>query len=261
MLSLLLLHLNLVPALVPLPVQCDGTDLSACRKELWKYVFNTTTGALPSKSEPDFITHPDWEMRGLPGPGQGTGVGNVSWKMGLQKLVWTIGAPGGGMRPGMLRLNSTIWYTRNTTGDAPSNSPPVPLSGVGAGTDAPHCPDAKRPGYLSYTGKGVSGKAGSNTLVIHHNGHSPCSGSEPQRTRQCTDCTPNFDTTQDWLNQLGYDVMEIAMPFHGCNRIPANETCSAKHCVSSVEVSTFYLIFYRECMTEYSTNLINAVID
>jgi hypothetical protein len=104
MLSLLLLHLNLIPALVPLPVQCDGTDLSACRKELWKYVFNTTTGALPSKSEPDFITHPDWEMRGLPGPGQGTGVGNVSWKMGLQKLVWTIGAPGGGMRPGMLRL-------------------------------------------------------------------------------------------------------------------------------------------------------------
>ena len=32
-----------------------------------------------------------YEMSGLPGPGKGTGVGGVSWKIGLKKLVWTLG--------------------------------------------------------------------------------------------------------------------------------------------------------------------------
>ncbi len=55
--------------------QCDGSDYDACRKSLWKYVFNTTTGELPSKAKPDFLVDmPDWEMKGFPGPGQGTGV-------------------------------------------------------------------------------------------------------------------------------------------------------------------------------------------
>ena len=110
----------------------------------------------------------------------------------------------------------------------------MPLTGIGT-NDSPHCPDKSRPGFESWQGKGLDGKAGSDTLVIHHNGHGPCNGGEPQRDRDCTDCTPNFDTAQDWLNQLGYDVMEVFMPFHGCNRIPANETCSEKHCVSNKE--------------------------
>eukprot|EP01043_Picozoa_sp_COSAG02_P039761 COSAG02_NODE_3162_length_7248_cov_147.217793_4_plen_234_part_00 len=55
--------------------QCDGSDYGACRKSLWKYVFNTTTGELPSKAKPDYLVDmPDWEMKGFPGPGQGTGV-------------------------------------------------------------------------------------------------------------------------------------------------------------------------------------------
>lgn len=74
--------------------------------------------------------------------------------MGLQKLVWEIGSSGGGMREGMLRLNSTVWFARNTTGDAPSNSPPVPLTGVGK-NDSPHCPDENRPGFESWQGKGA----------------------------------------------------------------------------------------------------------
>ena len=150
-------------------------------------------------------------------------MGNVRWKIGLKKLVWTIGAAGGGMQEGMLRLNSTVWYSRNTSGDAPSNSPPVGY-GVPKG-DSTHCPDARRPGFESW-------KLQSDTLVIHHNGHSPCSGSEPVRHSDCTDCTPNYDTTQDWLNQLGYDVMEMSMPLHGCNRIVGNTSC-AHYCVSS----------------------------
>ena len=50
---------------------------------------------------------------------------------------------------------------------------------------------------------GADGRAGSDTLIIHHNGHGPCNGGEPARKTDCTDCTPNFDTAQDWLNQLG----------------------------------------------------------
>jgi len=55
------------------------------------------------------VLTPPPQMHGIPGPGQGTGVSNVSWRMGLQKLQWTIGLPGGGMRDGMLRLNSTVY--------------------------------------------------------------------------------------------------------------------------------------------------------
>eukprot|EP00729_Bicosta_minor_P032287 gene32287-20976_t len=111
------------------------------------------------------------------------------------------------MPDGMLRLNTTVWYSRNSTGDAPSNSPPS-VMGVSPGAepgDKTHCPDPTRPGYYSY-------RQQSDVLVIHHNGHSPCSGAQrtgAENTSVCTDCTPNFDTAQDYLNQLGYDVMEM----------------------------------------------------
>ena len=34
-----------------------------------------------------------WEMHGLPGPGAGTGVGDVEWQNNLTAIVWTINAP------------------------------------------------------------------------------------------------------------------------------------------------------------------------
>jgi hypothetical protein len=53
---------------------CDGSNYTACRSELWRYVFNTTDGKLPSRSHPDFIEDlSNWTMEGLPGPGRGTG--------------------------------------------------------------------------------------------------------------------------------------------------------------------------------------------
>ena len=62
--------------------QCDGSDYGVCRKNLWKYVFNTTTGDLPTKARPDYVIDmPDWEMKGFPGPGQGTGV-RANWHAG-----------------------------------------------------------------------------------------------------------------------------------------------------------------------------------
>lgn len=132
----------------------------------------------------------------------------------------------GGLPAGMLRLNTTVWWSRNSTGDAPSNSPPVAV-GVTPGAesgDQVHCPEPQFPGYHSY-------RQQSDTVVIHHNGHSPCSGGLPVERDACADCTPNYDTAQDWLNQLGYDVMEMAMPLHGCNRLLRNTSC-ADHCVS-----------------------------
>lgn len=184
-------HANPDHSCTPATPQCDGSNYTRCREELVRSVFNTTTGRLPSRDTPDHIEDwSNWSMHGVPGPGQGTGIGDVEWTMGLQKLIWTIGLPGNGMRQGMLRLNSTVWYSRNTSGDAPSNSPPVGY-GVPAG-DSPHCPTPDRPGYESWVGM-------SDTLVIHHNGHQPCSGGDPPRTTKCTDCTPNYDTSLDWF--------------------------------------------------------------
>ena len=99
------------PGVRPSIRSCDGSNYTQCRVDMWKYVFNTTTGLLPSRRQPDHIEDlPDYEMVGLPGPGRGTGVGDVRWRMGLQRLTWTIGGAGGGMQEGMLRLNSTVWY-------------------------------------------------------------------------------------------------------------------------------------------------------
>lgn len=81
------------------------------------------------------------------------------------------------MQAGMLRLNSTVWYSRNSTGDAPSNSPPV---GYGVPTgDAVHCPTESNPGYESW-------RQQSDTLVIHHNGHQVCTGSLYSAQALCT---------------------------------------------------------------------------
>lgn len=70
------------------------------------------------------------------------------------------------MQEGMLRLNSTVWFARNTTGDAPSNSPPVPLTGIGK-NDSPHCPDKNRPGFESWQGTGMSSQR-STVLIVSH---------------------------------------------------------------------------------------------
>ena len=46
-------------------------------------------------------------MNGLPGPGRGSFVGNVSWTNNLTALVWTI-------RGKFVTLNATVHYSLNT---------------------------------------------------------------------------------------------------------------------------------------------------
>ena len=59
---------------------CDG-DWAKCRANTIKAIFNATT--TPSR-DPDYtIPYPDYRMKGLPGPGAGTGVGDVEWENNL----------------------------------------------------------------------------------------------------------------------------------------------------------------------------------
>ena len=87
----------LLPALLPLCAnavqwedKCDG-DWLQCRANTIKSIFNASS--TPAR-DPDFtIPYPDYRMKGLPGPGSGTGVGNVEWENNLTALVWTMSGP------------------------------------------------------------------------------------------------------------------------------------------------------------------------
>jgi len=97
----------------------------------------------------------------------------------MTAFTWTITSP-------FISLNSTVYYTLNTSGRAPRNWP----------QDGPSMPGP------SITPEGIS-----DTIVIYHNGH------------ETNKCTPNFDGNVDYFNQLGYDVMEMFMPLYGCNAV------------------------------------------
>ena len=51
-------------------------------------------------------------------------------------------------------------------------------------------------------------QARSDTLVLFHDGHAITS-----------ECQYDVEETVDWLNRLGYDVMHLQLPFHGCNAV------------------------------------------
>jgi hypothetical protein len=59
----------------PIGAGCDGSDWVACRAAFADAVY----GDKVTPRAPDFvIPRPDYRMTGLPGPGAGTGVGDVS---------------------------------------------------------------------------------------------------------------------------------------------------------------------------------------
>jgi hypothetical protein len=100
----------------------------------------------------------------------------------------------------MLSLNSTVWYSLNTSGVAPANSPP---------TGPPPFPPVP------------SGPTRGRTLVLLHQGHNgPCVLPEELL---------DVDTTVSWLNQLGYDVMNLNMPLYGPNAPPAGGPPPCNH--------------------------------
>ena len=97
-----------------------SSDWLACRKRLSLAIFNSTT--LPARP-PDFsfagggpqVGGSEFEMHGLRGPGNGTGVGDVSWGNNLTTFVWTI-------RSAFLELNATVFFSLNTSGRAASRA-------------------------------------------------------------------------------------------------------------------------------------------
>ena len=51
---------------------CDGSNWTICHENLIREVFNTSTGSLPSRIQPDFIEDlSNFTMEGVPGPGRG----------------------------------------------------------------------------------------------------------------------------------------------------------------------------------------------
>ena len=101
-------------AVHPWEDNCDG-DWLACRAATIKAIFNATT--TPSRV-PDYIIKDDnYTMKGLPGPADGTGVGAVSWKNNLTRLIWTMEGP-------FITLNTTVLYSLNTSGRTPANYDP-----------------------------------------------------------------------------------------------------------------------------------------
>lgn len=179
--------------------QCDpyappvppGADLLALRTRLINTLFGVADGALPS-APPDAITPAPLATNTSRGCWCST-LGNCpasacQWHNNLTSLVFTTTArfPNGSA----LSLNSTAFWTLNTSGVAPSTyigefgppafpSPPLP------------------PQRLS------------GTLVLWHNGHNtPCviPGGDL-----------DYDGTVDWLNQLGYDVLSLHMPTYQVN--------------------------------------------
>jgi hypothetical protein len=109
----------------------------------------------------------------------------------MSTLVFTVRAsfPNGSQ----LALNSTVFWTLNTSGVAPSNY--IGEFGPPYGPAFPQPPTRL-----------------SDVLVVWHNGHnSPC---------EIPGGDPDYDGTVDWLNQLGYDVMALHMPTFQVNAVP-----------------------------------------
>lgn len=191
-----LVSLLVLGASVRVQGECDPSQgWLSCRRALVSAIFGAERSAngtaLPSRAAPDYVIDESdtYEMRGWPAPGTGTGEpGGVAWKNGLKRLVWTLDSAVPGLN---LSLNATVLWSFNTSGNAPANYPPPP--------DTPGAPTPSSPGYASYASRG-------DTLVLYHNGHETAS------------CTPNYDGVVGWLNQLGYDAMELMMPLLGCNR-------------------------------------------
>jgi hypothetical protein len=175
------------PAPPPWQDECAG-DWASCRQNLIRAIFNASE--TPSR-DPDFIvSNANWSMSGLPGPGHGTGVGEVQWTNNMSQLIWTMTGP-------FISLNTTVLYTLNTSGRAAANYNPPPYK-AGSGPGIP------QPGSFetSYAPQVVPHHI-SDTLLIYHNGH------------ETATCTPNYDGVVDHFNQLGYGQWS-AMPRAGC---------------------------------------------
>jgi hypothetical protein len=209
-----------------------GRDWAQVREELTVAAFGSA--ALPSKQQPDWVFDvSDSSVFG----GQNTGR-----SPNMSALVWTI-------EDGGLSLNATVFYSLNTSGSATADYPSA-FEPLGPSQNA-----GQRPGNGD-TGTSITPRRITDTLVLYHNGHeahwlnghrpasNPLCVRAPLKTPSCWGCDPsnhrdqlnftsvpysatdptkvaqcwvNYDTVLGWLNELGYDAMELNMPLRGPN--------------------------------------------
>ena len=116
--------------------ECLDGDYAACRTALQAALFNSTT--LPSR-EPDYIlanggpqvehSGRKYVMSGLPGPGNGTGVGACAWENNLTALVWTIRSKLRATFMRSIRETRCSWRCSSSGGDGAERSRPMTLCG------------------------------------------------------------------------------------------------------------------------------------
>jgi hypothetical protein len=172
----------------PLPVNTNWTTV---RGQLRNSIFGRTDGLLPPGDRPDFLV----QIGGNTSRGcwcstlSNCDSTQCQWDSNMTQLVFTISAAVNSTYN--LTLNSTVFWTLNTSGVAPINYGPD---------------EVEYPQLL------IPPSRLSDTLVIFHNGHnSPCN---------ISDGDPDYDGTVDWLNQLGYDVFNMHMPLYQVNQVP-----------------------------------------
>ena len=233
----LLLAATLAVALVvtsaPAPVAAEQQEqqlwVSAQRAALMREAFGSPT--LPHKPRPDWVF--DVSAPGAYG-GQSSGR-----SANMSALVWTI-------EDGGLALNATVFYSLNTSGSCTADYPTSvePLGPSQSAGQAPGNGD---------TGPTIVPRRTTDTLVLYHNGHEahwlgraaaePLCVRAPLNTPSCwgcdlanhTDqgfrsvnyswsdpvkvaqCWFNYDTVVGWVNELGWDAMELNMPLRGPN--------------------------------------------
>jgi hypothetical protein len=183
------------------PSPLAPTINTSTRAQLIDTLFGLGKGVLPSEKVPA-------EVISVEGPSAKgcycayfgeCDVSSCQWGNNMTKIIWNIRTKVNDTFT--LDLNSTIIYTLNTSGAAPQIHD-------GAGV-SPEIPGGGWFGNESNSGGEALYPQGiGDTLVLFHHGHSrPCDYAPPLW----------LDQAQDWLNQLGYDVMSLSMPLHQLN--------------------------------------------
>ena len=183
------------PFAAPLP---PGADLLAVRARLSAALFGLG-GALPPGGADAVLPLPGGSTPANRGCWCST-LGNCNasacaWPSAAQRVVFTVRAPFA--NGSSLVLNSTAFWTLNTSGVAPSTY--IGELGPPAFPVAPVAP------------------ARGATLVIWHQGHNaPCliPGGDA-----------DYDGIVDHLNQLGFDVLNLHMPAYQVNAVPPLFVC------------------------------------
>ena len=176
-------------AYVPL---APGANLQQVRSDLVDALFQYGGGRVTNATEPDWVV-PVADSSALATRGCWCStLGNCDaaacrWQNNLTQLVFALELP---LANGtIVRLNSTAFYSLNTSGVAPSTY--IGEFGPPSFPDTPFPPGQ------------------SDTLVIFHNGHNaPCviPGGDP-----------DYDGVVDFLNQVGFDVLSLHMPTYQVN--------------------------------------------